>query len=132
MMRLSILRRAALPLLLIGCTNAGESLKRQTVEGVLTEHRDGRIQNAAAGGVFLDGAQPVKRPGNDGLINTVDDGAIELPTTEFEREIRINSLINPATGATDPSLREIQVIVRYKVYGAWRTYTMTTYVSSYS
>ena len=110
---------------------------REAIESVHAARDTGEaswvtIQNAAAGGVFLDGAQPVKRPGNDGLINTVDDGAIELPTTEFEREIRINSLINPATGATDPSLREIQVIVRYKVYGAWRTYTMTTYVSSYS
>ena len=110
---------------------------REAIESVHAARDTGEaswvtIQNASLGGVFLNGPQPIRRQGNDGLVNTADDGAAELPAAEFNREIKINPLINPITGTTDQNLREIQVIVRFKVYGAWRTYTMTTYVSSYS
>lgn len=110
---------------------------REAIESVHAARDTGEaswanINNVSSGGVFLNGAQPVRRPGNDGLINTVDDGANEVPYTEFTREILITPLINPATGGTDDSLREIKVIVKYKVYGSWRTYTMSTYVSAYS
>jgi hypothetical protein len=90
------------------------------------------IRNAAEAGVFLDGPQPIKHPGNDGLVNTADDGAIEVPEAEFTREIAINPLVSEITGVTDPNLREVRVTVRYKVYGAWRDYVMITYISSYS
>lgn len=90
------------------------------------------IQNVTAGGVFLTGPQAIKRPGNDGLVNTADDGAIEVPVAEFTREIAITPLTSEITGAIDPNLREVRVTVRYKVYGAWRDYVMITYVSSYS
>jgi prepilin-type N-terminal cleavage/methylation domain-containing protein len=90
------------------------------------------IQNASSGGVFLDGDQPIKHPGNDGLVNTGDDGATEVPVAEFTREIDINPLTSEITGTVDPNLREVRVTVRYKVYGAWRSYVMITYVSSYS
>jgi hypothetical protein len=32
----------------------------------------------------------------------------------------------------NPNLRQIKVIVKYKVAGFWRSYTLTTYVSSFS
>ena len=52
---------------------------REAVESVHTARDTGdlawtKINNVAAGGVFLAGAQPMKIPGNDGLINTADDG----------------------------------------------------------
>lgn len=90
------------------------------------------IQNVTAGGRFLNGHQAIKHPGNDGLVNTSDDGAIELPVAEYTREIAITPLISEVTGVTDPNLRQVRVTVRYKVYGAWRDYVMITYVSSYS
>ncbi|HVB38083.1 MAG TPA: prepilin-type N-terminal cleavage/methylation domain-containing protein, partial [Vicinamibacterales bacterium] len=36
--------------------------------------------SGADGGVFLDGPQPLKLPGPDGLVNTADDGALETVT----------------------------------------------------
>ncbi|MGE0812447.1 MAG: prepilin-type N-terminal cleavage/methylation domain-containing protein [Vicinamibacterales bacterium] len=110
---------------------------REAIESVHAARDTGKaswptIQNVSAGGVFLDGAQPLRAPGDDGLVNTADDGAVELLTTEFTREILISPLPLDGVGGMNPNLREVQVIVRYKVYGAWRQYLMTTYVSSYS
>jgi Tfp pilus assembly protein PilV len=110
---------------------------REAIESVHAARDTGtaswaNIQNAAEGGVFLDGAQPIKHPGDDGLVNTADDGDIEIPVAEFTREIAINPLVSEITSETDPNLREVRVTVRYKVYGAWRDYVMITYISSYS
>ncbi len=110
---------------------------REAIESVHAARDTGEaswptIRNVADGGLFLDGAQAIKAPGNDGLVNTADDGTAEMPVAEFTREIDINPLNLDGTGTLNPSLREVRVVVRYKVHGAWRTYVMTTYVSSYS
>ena len=53
---------------------------REAVESVHAARDTGEvawttIQNVADGdGVFLNGAQPIKDPGIDGLVNTADDG----------------------------------------------------------
>lgn len=129
---------------------------REAVESVHTA-RDMRvitwdqIKNVANGGVFLDGEQPLDQPGVDGLVNTADDadaGAetevapgpdatlgtgddVTTPLTGFTREIQITELLDGA-GDPNPDLRQLRVIVKYRVGSAWRTYTLTTYVSSYS
>lgn len=95
------------------------------------------IQNdAITGGVFLTGPQPICGPGADGLVNTeddCDDGDIQLPEGEFTREIEINPLlIDGSTENFHEQLREVRVVVRYAVSGTWYTYTLTTYISSYS
>jgi prepilin-type N-terminal cleavage/methylation domain-containing protein len=90
------------------------------------------IRNEADGGVFLDGAQAIKAPGDDGLVNTEDDGAEEFPVEAFSREIVISPLNIDGTETEDPNLREVRVIVRYRVNNAWQTYTVVTYISSYS
>ena len=129
---------------------------REAVESVHTARDTGdtawsKIRNVAQGGVFLAGEQPLKVPGADGLVNTADDGpAVEtmrapgpdkilgnsddvlVPLTDFTREIQITDMMldsNP--GMVNPNLRQIKVIVKYKVGGGWRTYTLTTYVSSF-
>ena len=129
---------------------------REAVESVHTARDTGdlswaKIRNVAQGGVFLAGAQSLKTPGVDGLVDTADDGpSLEMlrgpgpngvigdaddtliPLTEYTREIRITDLMLDADPAVvDPNLRKITVIVQYKVDGGWRSYTLTTFVSSF-
>lgn len=118
-----------------------------------------QIQNLSNGGVFQDGPQPMNLPGPDGLVNTgdenlptagpdgipgtADDGpgveSIVLPgpdnvlgtadderrtLSDFTREIRITNL--------GPNLRQLIVIVRYRVGRFQLDYTLTTLISSYA
>jgi prepilin-type N-terminal cleavage/methylation domain-containing protein len=106
------------------------------------------IRNVDVGGLFLNGPQPLRLAGADGLVNTADDGDVEnlqmpgqdgiLGTEDdtvraldgFTREIVISDL--PANnGGIDPNLREITVHIRYEMRGTWRTYTLRTYVSAF-
>ena len=128
---------------------------REAIESVHAARDTGRlswgsIRNVADGGIFLAGAQPLKQPGTDGIVNTADDGSLETvvkpgpdgllgtaddETTElsnFTREIVISPLNFPNTTTVNPSLRQITVNIRYLVDSAWRTYSLTTYVSSFS
>jgi prepilin-type N-terminal cleavage/methylation domain-containing protein len=105
-----------------------------------------RTSNCASepAGVFLDGEQPVKDPGADGLVNTADDGDIaELPgpdgvpgtsddvvLSNFTRAIAITNVVEGST--TNLDLKQIVVTVKYQVGPIRRTYTLTTYVSSIS
>ncbi len=126
---------------------------REAVESVHTA-RDTRvitwaqIRNVAGGGVFLDGAQPLRTAGADGLVNTADDGAlesslspgpdnvlgtpddIETPLQAYTRQIEISDIVNG--NAVNPSLRQLRVTIRYKVGQMNRSYVLTTYVSSIS
>jgi len=124
----------------------------EAVESVFTA-RDTRILgwaeirnvaggSGADGGVFLDGFQPLRNPGPDGLINTADDGAIEelvlpgpdnllgtadderVPLIDYTREIEIRDL--------GPNLRRVQVTVRYRVGSGTRDHVLVTFISSYA
>jgi hypothetical protein len=123
---------------------------REAVESVHTARDTGdiswdKIANVGAhSGVFLVGPQPLKAPGNDGLVNTADDGALEqlrtagpdgilgntddvlTPLYDYTRQIDITDIVGNA------NLRQITVTVKFKVGGMWRTYSLTTYISSYS
>ncbi len=125
---------------------------REAVESVHTA-RDTRIitwaqiRNVTDGGVFLDGAQDLNAPGNDGLINTGDDAAAGLETIRepgpngilgdaddlltpligYRREIRISDVV-PA----NPDLRELVVTITYTVGTQQRTYTLRTVISAFS
>jgi type II secretory pathway pseudopilin PulG len=101
-----------------------------------------QLQNVAAGGIFLDGPQSLRLPGNDGLIDTADDGAIEtvrypgrdgligngddvvVTLSNFTREIQIRNV--------EANLRSITVIIRYPQGSAMRTYTLTSYISNFA
>lgn len=124
----------------------------EAVESVFTA-RDTRvlawaaIRNVAGdtgtdGGIFLDGLQPLRRPGPDGLINTDDDGPVEelvlpgpdsllgtadderVPLTGYTREIEIRDL--------GPNLRRLRVTVRYQVGSGTRDHVLVTFISSYA
>jgi hypothetical protein len=90
------------------------------------------IQNVANGGVFLDNAVAIRDPGLDGLVNTADDGADQFPDSDFTREIDIVPVNFDGTANPNPNLREIRVIVRYRINQAWRTYTLVSYITPYS
>jgi prepilin-type N-terminal cleavage/methylation domain-containing protein len=130
---------------------------REAIESVHSARDTGelswnRVRNVAQGGDFLDGMQNIRTPGPDGLVNTADDGAIEelrapgadgvLNTADdtvtqlgpqlYQRQITITPMTLDGSATINPNLRAITVTVRYRVLGAWRTYTVTTYVSAYS
>lgn len=128
---------------------------REAVESVHTARDTGLvtwplIRNEGDGGVFIDGFTNLTTPGDDGLVNTDDDGAIETLRTpgadgilsnaddqtlvldNFQRQIAITDLMRDGTAQVNPALRQITVTIRYTVQGLTRTYTITTYVSSYS
>jgi prepilin-type N-terminal cleavage/methylation domain-containing protein len=98
-------------------------------------------------GVFLDGPQPLKLPGLDGLVNTADDAgeAIEsairpgpdqllntaddetVQLTGYTREIVIRDVPNE-----NGTLRSIAVTIIYQFGDDTRKQTVTTYISAYS
>jgi len=119
----------------------------EAVESV-TSSRDTRvitwtqIRNVSEGGVFLDGPQPLRSQGADGLVNTGDDGAEEsetlpgadgvldtaddvvFPLNDFTREIEIRDI--------DANLRQIRVIVRFQMGHLTREYELVTFISSFA
>jgi prepilin-type N-terminal cleavage/methylation domain-containing protein len=128
---------------------------REAIESVHAARDTGEfawntIRNIADSGLFLDGPQPLRGPGNDGLVNTADDVAIEaivkpgpdgiLSTGDDEivrldgytREIRITPLNYDSSTEVNPNLRQVTVTVRYLLDGSWRTYRLVSFVSSYS
>ncbi len=125
-------------------TEAVESVFTARDTRVLTwaQIRNVRGGSGADGGIFLDGPQPLREVGPDGLVNTADDGAIEtltLPGRDnilgtqdderrvldaFTREIEIRDL--------GPNLRRIAVTVRYGTGPGQREYVLVTYISSYA
>jgi prepilin-type N-terminal cleavage/methylation domain-containing protein len=137
-------------MILMSTSHYHEIAKQKASEAVesVTSSRDTRvtpwqnIRNVADGGVFLDGPQPLRAEGLDGLVNTADDGAVEtevlpgpdgtlgtaddvtVPLSAFTREIRITEL-------TD-NLRQITVTVTYQMGGITRQYQLTTYISSFA
>jgi prepilin-type N-terminal cleavage/methylation domain-containing protein len=119
----------------------------EAIESVFTS-RDTRIitwsqiRNVSNGGVFRDGPQPLRAPGRDGLVNTSDDGALEtetgpgpdgqlgtgddvvFPLDAFTREIQITDIAS--------NLRQIRVVLRYRVGYLTRQYQLVTYISSFA
>ena len=104
--------------------------------------RNVRGASGSDGGIFLDGPQPLKLVGADGLVNTADDGAVEtlvepgpdnllgtqddirIPLSQITREIRIRDM--------SATLRELAVTVTVKSARGTRSYVVTTLISSYA
>ena len=105
----------------------------------------------ADGGVFLDGPQNMytictSAPANDGLVNTPDDQlcAMESIVTPGPDNLLVtqDDLVVPLDFMTreieirdvqgDPNLRQIRIIMRYRVGRITRDYTLTTFISSFA
>ncbi len=137
-------------LVVMSTSHAHQVAKEKASEAVesVTTSRDTRvitwaqIRNVSNGGIFLDGPQPLRAQGTDGLVNTADDGAMETETLpgpdgvlgtgddvvnsldDFTREIEIRDIA--------PNLRQIRVIVRYRIGHLNRQYELITFVSSFA
>jgi len=110
-----------------------------------------QIQNVTGagtdGGVFIDGLQDLTKPGVDGLVNTADDAVagietttlpgrdqiignaddITLPLSQYKREIKIRDV-----PGMNGELRSIVVTITYQNGPTKRTYTLSSFISSYS
>ncbi len=138
---------ASSPSDLIATEKASEALEsvvsaRDTQTLTWAQIRNVRGATGADGGVFLDGPQPMRVAGNDGILGTADDGAVEtviLPGPDetlgtadnqtlsldgYTREIQIRDI--------NTSLRSVTVIIHYRVGASDRTYTLSTYLSDYA
>ena len=107
-----------------------------------------QINNVSAGGVFLDGPQPLLAPGPDGLVGTADDdvsnpdGIVVAPGpdnilgTSDDITINLNPwmtrtiLIQPVQNET--SLNQITVTIKYNYEGQTGQFQLVCYISSYS
>jgi type II secretory pathway pseudopilin PulG len=120
---------------------------REALESIFTARNTqqvtfSQIKNVSNGGIFLNGFQPMKVPGNDGIVGTADDGAVETMVspgpdgalgtaddqirtlTEFQRQISIT--------AVDTDINQITITVRYVLTGpVQRDYTVTSYISRF-
>jgi type II secretory pathway pseudopilin PulG len=101
-----------------------------------------QIRNENHGGVFLNGPQPLRIPGADGVVNTHDDGpteSVDLPGPDqilgtgddvtqtldtFTREILITDISD--------DLRSITVTITYKSGPQTRAYSITAYISTWA
>jgi len=127
----------------------------QAVEAIFAARDTGvlswvTIQNQSTDpqGVFLDGPQRMLQPGNDGLVGTVtaagapDEVIVTGPNpghqlgTSTDQSVNLNPwmtrtiTIVPVTGQAN--LRQITVTINYKVGKISRTYTLVSYISSFS
>lgn len=126
---------------------------REAIESIYTARNTQQItftqiQSVSAGGIFLEGWQPLRLPGADGLIGTTDDGAVEvlrLPgpdgllgtsddvirtLTNFQRQISFTSVI--VGGVPSLDLRQVTVRVQYRTARGWqRAYQLQAYISRF-
>ena len=134
-----------------------EKKAEQAIEALFTA-RDiksltwSNIQNVSAGGVFLDGPQPmlvpgsdglvgtltdvgsadetiITGPGNDGILGTADDTKIDL-NPWMKRTIAIGPVL--VAGTPEPNLRQVTVTITYQIGNLTKTYTLISYVSPFA
>ena len=124
----------------------------QGIEAVFTARDTGKltwaqIKNKNDGGVFLNGPQKLKKPGADGIVNTLDEdlepvekvtypGKDDILGTaddkyvyldNFTREIAIADVAN-----TNGELRSIVVTITYQNGLTTRTYVLKSFISAFS
>lgn len=111
---------------------------------VITWAQVRNVQGASAAddGIFLDGPQPLRDAGPDGLVNTEDDGGLEqlatpgpddilgtpddelMPLDGYTREIEIRD--------ENQNLRRIRVIMSFEAGGMVHQFILTSLISSFS
>jgi type II secretory pathway pseudopilin PulG len=135
-----------------------EKKAEQAVEVIFTARDNNtltwaQIENTSSGGVFIAGPQPLLQPGPDGLVGTTTDSgspdevivvgpnsAGQIGTTTdktvdlnpwMTRTIDIEPVLDTA-GNNEPNVRSITVTINYHVGKMQRTYTLISYISSFT
>lgn len=136
---------------------------RETLESVFTARNTqnityNQIRNVSdeteytppVDGIFLDGWQPIKAAGDDGIVNTADDedpietttlagpdglvgtaDDLTLTLNDYQRRIAIANILLE-NGNPDPDIRRITVEVRFRVRNRWEVVTFSSRVSRFS
>jgi hypothetical protein len=109
------------------------------------------IESLSGGGIFLEGWQPIRGMGVDGIANTADDSAtpiesIPLPGADgvwltaddemrvldtFERRIVFSPVLMPSS-TVDQEIRNVTVDVRFLSHGSWWTVSVSSYISRFA
>lgn len=118
------------------------SMARDTGKLTWAQVRNVRGETGSDNGIFLDGPQPLKTVGADGLTNTVDDGAVETltapgpdgllgtvddvvtPLSQYTREVKIRDVT--------ATLRQVEITITVQSGRGTQTYVITTLMSSYA
>ncbi len=132
---------------------------REALESIYTARNTSQVtfdmlQNLSAGGIFLEGEQPLRTPNpseqsGDGLVGTADDGPIEVlresgedgvlgtdddeirVLSEFTREILFSEIVM-VDGNPNPDLRQVEVFIRYSTaMGLRRTFRIESRISRF-
>jgi prepilin-type N-terminal cleavage/methylation domain-containing protein len=112
-----------------------------------------QINNSLNGGIFMDGFQPLYRPGADAIIGTADDSSdplgldyvetpgpdgilgtgddVKRPLSEFQRKIQISQVLKQ-DGSVNQDLRQIDVTITYRTSPQGiQTYVTSCYISRF-
>ena len=147
---LALFSQAVVTMFLVQEDLIAKQKTREALESIFTARNTqditfDKIEDTPDSGIFLDGFQPLQLAGDDGLIGTADDGAVETlyllgpdgllneggddvtrPLTNFERRIEIV----PVPTYTD--LKQVNVTVRYTTTQGWtRSFQVSSFVSRY-
>ncbi|MBI4473249.1 MAG: prepilin-type N-terminal cleavage/methylation domain-containing protein [Acidobacteria bacterium] len=129
---------------------------REALESVFTARNTQNvtwadIRNVGGDGIFMDGFQPIREMGDDGIANTEDDEdePLELlhfpgpdgelgtaddqdrPLSNFQRRITIGNVMEDED-TVDPDIRLITVDVRFQIRGAWHSISVSAYISRFA
>jgi prepilin-type N-terminal cleavage/methylation domain-containing protein len=109
-----------------------------------------QIANVSAGGVFLNGPQPLLAPGPDGIVGTADDlttqpdviitgpGPDGILGTADDTFIPLNPwmtrtiAITPVNGYANTVMQQVTVTINYNYQGQTGQVQLVTYISAYS
>ena len=104
-------------------------------------------ESGADNGIFLDGPQPLLGPGSDGLYGTADDvltfpevvivgpgpdgqlGTADDDVLTLEGMSRTTSITEIPN---EPNLRQVTIVINYRIGHTTRQYTLLSYVSQFS
>jgi Tfp pilus assembly protein PilV len=101
-----------------------------------------QMRNVSNGGIFLNGPQPIKVEGADGVVNTADDGAVEtvvlpgrdqlLGTADDTRQTLEGFTREVVIADITADLRKVTVTITYGSGPGLRSYSLTAYLSAYA
>lgn len=134
-----------------------KQLANEALESVVTARNTSQVtwdqvNNVANSGIFLDNANPIYKPGADGIVGTADDAVageqtlqepgadgifgtaddVYIPLTGYQRTIVISPVYD-SNGNVVAAIRNINVSVQYYTTQARlpKTYTLSSLISQY-